>query len=148
MKKSIHPGTAILIGFGAMVCFMIYLVYQCNQNPVVMVSKNYYDQEITYQQQIDARNNMQQVGEKVLLEKQGNQLAMHIPQRINANLKTMDVSFHHSANANLDKQFHPSQTADGNYRLPIDKDMRGSYKVEVKMTGADKNYEEQLEIKL
>lgn len=148
MKKSIHPGTVILIGFGAMVCFMIYLVYRCNQNPVVMVSKNYYDQEITYQQQIDARQNMQQLGEKVMIEKQGNQLAMHIPQVINANMKTMDVSFHHTADANLDKQFHPTQQADGNYSLPLDQNMRGSYKVEVKMTSADKNYEEQLEIKL
>lgn len=148
MKKAIHPGTVVLIGFGVMILFMIYLVYRCNQNPVVMVSKNYYDQEIVYQEQIDARNNMTSTGQKVRVERLGDQFSFQVPEQINNELTTMDISFHHTADEKLDIQYHPSQQADGNYLLPIDKKMRGDYRVEVKMKGRDKNYEEQLEIKL
>lgn len=148
MKKSIHPGTVILVGFGAMILFMIYLVYQCNQNPVVMVSKNYYDQELVYQQQIDARNNLKQTGDSVQYERTGDQLSFKVPTQINQHMEGMDISFHHHANAALDMEFHPTQNAAGVYLLPVDKKMRGTYRVAIKMNSNNKKYEDEVEITL
>lgn len=140
--KLLHPGTVVLIGFGGMILFMTYLVFQCTQNPSVMVNDNYYEQELVYQKTIDARNNTTLLQDEFVMNKEDQQVLFTLPTSINANLQNLDIGFYNYADNKKDKliQFTQSQPA---YTVPLKDIAVGNYKIKLNLNaGGTKYYKE------
>jgi nitrogen fixation protein FixH len=140
MKRLTHPGMIILMGFALMLMFMTYLVFQCVRHPSVMVRQNYYDEEMIYQQRIDARNNFAQLRSPVEIENSSEQLVIQFPTDINPNTNTVELEMHHQAVERLDKKVILQPLASGQYIFPLTESMKGPYTLQVSFRMGDKEY--------
>lgn len=64
-------GKGITIAFIAFAAFIASLVTVCVRQDISLVSKNYYDDELKYQDQIDRLNNAAALSERPLIKVQG-----------------------------------------------------------------------------
>lgn len=140
MKKLLHPGNIILAGFSAMVLFMCYLVFQCQHHPSVMVSKNYYEQEMKYQEVIEAEKNAQALSETIRLEKKEEDLVLRFPQAVNQDLKNAEIVLYNKADDTKDQHIRFDKREDGLYSIPLTKQMRGNYDIKVSLKTSTKSY--------
>lgn len=63
-----HWGYKIAILYCSFVVFMLFLVFRSSSEDFSLVSKDYYEKEIKYQQQIDKLNNSAALAEKPQIE--------------------------------------------------------------------------------
>ena len=56
-SKLTHSGNVIMAGFGIMLLLMSFLVYKCIVQRTDMVSADYYEKELHFQENIDAKAN-------------------------------------------------------------------------------------------
>lgn len=140
MKKLSHPGNIILIGFGVMVLFMSYLVYQCTQNPAVMVSNNYYEQELKYQDVIDAKENTVAYNDSLTMMKEEGQISFRIPDGINKDLTTASVMVYNRADDKKDRHIELKKSLDGIYAVSTKEWGQGNYELKLSIQSGDKAY--------
>lgn len=140
MKKFIHPGNIVLAGFSAMVLFMCYLVYQCNQHPSVMVSKNYYEQEMKYQDVIDAERNANTLSEPIQMEKGRGELVFHVPKELNESVTTAHVVVYNRADDTKDRTIQFNRREDGLYSIPLSELTKGNYEMKLSVSTLSKSY--------
>ena len=71
-------GTKLLLVFTAFALLMSTLVYMCMKQKFELVSKDYYKDELRYQDKIDGMNNANKIGNVLIQENQEN---VSIPRR-------------------------------------------------------------------
>ena len=143
-------------GYGIMVLYIsfalaiLFLVYKCTQHPVDLVSPDYYDKEIKFQQQYD---------------KEQNATALSTPLQLNVNAenKTVELNFPTAANSTVLKGsiyfMRPDNSADDktiaisaydahNQTIDYSNWKKGLYRVEVNWNDGVKDYYKQSFIKL
>lgn len=148
MKNLLHPGNIILTGFATMVLFMCYLVYQCNHHPTVLVSKNYYEQEIKYQDVINAKNNANELTEPIRMERQANHLVFQLPEEVNRDLQNADVVLYHRADDKKDQKVTLVPNGTGTYSVPLTQRMKGHYDIKVSLQTSSKSYYKEFPVTL
>lgn len=110
-----HSGNLLLILFGIMLVLMSLLVYRSATQPVSMVSKNYYEQELQYQHQLDAMNNTRQVDREFALSAGGDSIRLQIPTSISRALTSGKLHFYCPSDDKADVLFSISSNPDGRY---------------------------------
>ena len=140
MKKLLHPGNIVLYGFGCMILFMSYLVYQCTQNPSIMVSKNYYEQELKYQDLINARTNTVAYNDSLTMNKQGEQVVFHVPVSINRQLKHAAIQLYNRADDKKDRLFDLQKSEGGDYVVSTKGWGVGNYELKLTIESGEKQY--------
>ncbi|MEJ8756664.1 FixH family protein [Pontibacter sp. H259] len=137
----------------AMVCFMGYIamfVYKAMQQDVGLVSKDYYQQEIKYQDQIERVRRTQALGDVMLDYKAENQ-AILLQMPVTYQDKTLNgtITLFRPSNDQLDKQF-PLQLGRDQSQLIETQDLEtGLWKVRVSFTDDKEDFytEKTIEIK-
>lgn len=140
MKKLMHAGNIILFGFGIMVLFIAGLVYECTQNPSVMVSNTYYEQELKYQDLIDARANAQSYNDSLLLIKNQGEVLFKIPKELNGLLQNLKIELYNTSDDKKDKNFVLQKNEEGIYKVNTSTWGSGSYLLKLHFTSGSKNY--------
>ncbi|MEO6723194.1 MAG: FixH family protein [Ferruginibacter sp.] len=100
-NKLTHSGNVIMAGFFMMLLFMSFLVYKCMTQRTDMVSANYYEKELHFQDNIDAKRN----GDAYLFEVKVNHsgLDVKIPVELAAKMQDATISFYCAADSRNDK---------------------------------------------
>ena len=140
MKKIMHPGNLILVGFGGMVLFMCYLVYQCTQNPSVMVSQHYYEQELVYQDLINAKTNTLPYSDSLLMNRQQNTITFQIPLSINKEITKATVLLYNRADDKKDITILLEKNNDGLYAINTSDWGQGNYELKLSIQTEGKQY--------
>ncbi len=135
MKKLLHPGNIILTGFGLMIIFMSYLVYSCTQHPSALVSDKYYEEELSFQKQIDARQQFDQLKQQISIDRTINELQVHFPDTLNRQVVQTKFTFYHVANSHKDFSSTLPQIPTGIYHFPIQQIAPGRYRVKMQIDG-------------
>ncbi len=65
-------GYRVAILYCSFVVFMLFLVYRSSSEDFSLVTKNYYKEEIEYQQRIDKMNNSASLAQKLNIEQMSN----------------------------------------------------------------------------
>ncbi len=81
MKIKFNWGFGIVVFIGIFIVFISTLVYKCSQHEVDLVSANYYDLEIQYQNQINKMNNSAALGQQVLISSVNDQVVFQFPEK-------------------------------------------------------------------
>ncbi len=92
----------IFIAFGAM---MSYLVYRCMKVPVNLVSKEYYREEIAYQEVIDSRKNTGMLSTALQLTEDKETIGLTLPAEMKHKKTAGKILLYYPANAKYDRQF-------------------------------------------
>lgn len=148
MNKVFHAGNIVLIGFGAMVLFMCYLVYQCTQNPSILVTQKYYEQELTFQDKIDAAYNGSSIDEFLQFQRNERNLSFIINDSVNNTIQKLSVDFYNMADDTKDRNMGLIKNEDGKYIIPLEDGVHGNYKIKFNFNTSDKKYYKEYSVNL
>jgi nitrogen fixation protein FixH len=133
-------GNKLVAVFSCFVALMAFMVYNCFKVPVNLVSKEYYKDELAYQQVIDGKNRLTALGSDVKLYEQEDVIMLQLPVQTNGTAVTGKVWFYCASSADQDLKFELQP--DGNGRQFIDRDslMPGNYQVKVDWKSGEESY--------
>lgn len=141
-KNKFNWGWGIVLFFTCFVAFMIFMVYLTSTISHDLVTKDYYRQEIKYQDKIDMKNNLAKTGKHISVKNVDGMVIVSIP-KINAN---------HPEYANLyfyrpsddKKDFHLKTHQDGLFIIAKNKIYKGAYIIKAQWECAGKKYYEEV----
>ncbi|HSZ24645.1 MAG TPA: FixH family protein [Cytophagaceae bacterium] len=124
-------GTYIFITFGLFVIFITVLVMKTYHIKVDLVSKDYYDQELKYQEKIDKMSHFQNATGKVNWKIENNQLVVLFPDTLKNAQTTGKIEFYRPSDSS--KDIFRSILLDGNKKqyFPLALFTMGIYKMKI-----------------
>lgn len=75
-------GNKLLLVFAAFGGMISYLVYRCMQTPVDLVNKEYYRDELVYQQVIDGSQKANALSGKLKLQQEAGRISLQLPEEM------------------------------------------------------------------
>jgi hypothetical protein len=91
----------VFIAFGAM---MSYMVYRCMQTPVDLVEKEYYRDELAYQDKIDGASRANQLSSGVKLIQGAGRLVLQFPEEMKSAPVQGNILFYCASNSRNDRK--------------------------------------------
>ncbi len=120
-------GSWITIAFILFAGLIISLVVVCVKQDISLVSADYYQQEIKYQQRIDDISNTTE--RKVDLKRNQNKIDLSFGE--NADGLTGEVLMFRPSDANLDRSYQLRLDSEGQFQMDISALKRGLWKMKI-----------------
>jgi len=98
-------GNKLLLVFAIFGGGMSYLVYRCMHVPVSLVSKEYYQEEVAYQQVIDSREKADALSGKVTLTQDNQAISLALPADMKQRAITGNMVLYCPSNGRYDRSF-------------------------------------------
>lgn len=127
----------VFIGFGTMMSFM---VYRCMKVPVNLVSKEYYRDEIAYQEVIDSRAKTNALSSKVKLSESEETIGLTLPAEMKHRKVEGNIVLYCPADARYDRQFVLQTDSGASQSLSKATLVPGSYVVKISWKADSTNY--------
>ena len=118
-----HKLTIVFVAFALLIGTM---VYKCTQQKLDLVSSDYYNEELKYQDKIDGMQNAKQLA-PVQLVQTGDEVSLQLPKELDGHSLTGQVWLYCAANAAYD------------YKAPLQVNEEGVMLIDKKKL-ADANY--------
>ena len=141
-------GHGVVIALGAFILFilgMIFLFPIGKQNSE-LITENYYEEELKYQDVIDAKNLSDNLAEKPTVTLQNQGITIVFPKEFANEKTTFNFYLYRTENRNLDikKDF----TLDGNntFTIPANVVAKGSYTLKLMWKNNNLNYQRDFDI--
>lgn len=140
-------GAKIAILYSSFVVMMITLVIASTHQKFELVSDDYYKQEISYQEVIDATNNQAALSSPVLLDLTDNFVTLTFPQEFDGQKISGTVQFYSPITADYDKQWPISVSKN---KMFVEKQAlsKTAYKVKITYSVDQKSYYQESAINL
>lgn len=125
-------GNKLLITFIVFGTGMSYMVYRSISTKFDLVSKEYYKDELAYQQVIDGTKNANALSGKVIITKENKDIVLQLPEELKGKSISGSIWFYSAADETKDRRFDLKTDAEGkqifdrkmffpiNYKLKID----------------------------
>jgi len=141
-------GYKILIGFTAFVAMMTFMVVRSFSINFEMVEKDYYKNELRYQEVIDATKNAARLSKPVQIIKTGTAITLQLPADVQQKKTSGSIWFYNAADASKDKRIELKTNDNGIQELSDAGLQQGSYTVKMQWKADETNYysEQQLTI--
>ena len=139
----INWGTGITIALVAFMLFILSFVYKTFTNSKYdhhIVSKTYYNDELNYQKEIDAEQNLENLSSKIVLKNTDKGVEIIFPEEFKDKKLEGTIDFRRSANEKLDFNI-PIKVADNKQFIPDDKLVKGIYIVKINWKTDGKTYQ-------
>ena len=140
-------GWKIAILYGCFVVMILCLVVASSHQHFDLVSKNYYDAEIGYQQKIDAGKNQSALSAPLMIHANEKSVTIDFPDEFRNKALSGDIEFYAPVNAEWDRSF--KITAQNNsVTIPRSALQNTRYTIKISCTVDGKNYYQESEIML
>ncbi len=139
----INWGTGITIALVAFMLFILSFVYKTFTNSKYdhhIVSKTYYNDELNYQKEIDAEQNLENLSSKIVLKNTDKGVEIIFPEEFKDKKLEGTIDFQRSANEKLDFNI-PIKVTDNKQFIPDDKLVKGIYIVKINWKTDGKTYQ-------
>ncbi|MBI2729397.1 MAG: FixH family protein [Sphingobacteriales bacterium] len=125
-------GNKLLITFIVFGAGMSFMVYKSVNSKFELVSKEYYKDELAYQQVIDGTKNADALTSKLTITEDEKNIVLQLPEELKGKKITGSVWFYSAADETKDRKFELKTNADGkqffenklffpiNYKVKID----------------------------
>lgn len=133
-------GNRVLLVFVLFGGGMSYMVWRCIQMPVDLVSKEYYKEELAYQQVIDGTRHANALSAAVELVITAEGVRIKLPAEMRQKSVEGAVRFYCAADAARDRKVTLAPDAEGNQLIPRNMLVAGQYIVSVNWDAAGTNY--------
>lgn len=140
-------GWKITILYAGFVVLILTLVYKSSHQHFDLVSKDYYKDEIAYQNVLDAGKNQSGLSSPVSIHADDKVIVFEFPAEFNAMSFTGNIMFYSVTNAALDKKFD-IQVEKNTVSIQRSKLENTSYKVKINWQVDKKAYYQESEINL
>jgi FixH len=133
-------GNKLLLTFLVFGAGMTYLVYRSVSTNYELVEKDYYKQELRYQQVIDGTNRVNQLSTAVKIEQTDGGIILELPQEMKEKNISGDVLFYCAYDQKKDKKFLLQTGTTGVQVFQTSSIAPGSYTVKINWSNEGKNY--------
>jgi nitrogen fixation protein FixH len=133
-------GNKLLLVFAIFGSGMSYMVYRCMQTPVDLVSKDYYKEELAYQQVIDGTRRANALSTQPRLTATPEGLRLQLPAEMKQKTLTGLIRFYCPADATRDHDIPLIPDAGAGQTIPKEFLTPGQYTVSVSWNTAGTNY--------
>ncbi|MGW8122454.1 FixH family protein [Roseivirga echinicomitans] len=141
-------GTKIVISFVCFVALLVTMVYVSVTTDFYLVADDYYEQELTYEDQIQRMKNVNGLAEKpnfTLVRNEG-RAELRFPLSVMNAMDQGKISFFRSANARLDKEFDLVFDENGIQVFDMNQLANGAWKVKIEWKSKGTEYYQELNI--
>ena len=139
---NINWGKGIVIAIVFFISFILFFVIKMTTNKGYdhdLVTENYYEKELTYQERIDASKNAQNLSEKITLENTADGLKIQFPKEFHGKTLEGKVFLYRPSDKHMDFEMPISEIQ--NYLLVPDKRLSdGRWNISVEFRHENKNY--------
>lgn len=123
-------GTGIVLFMVAFIGFILYMVIGTSGMNQDLYSEDYYKQEISFQQKIDAIQNAGDLAKTVRIEQEGNFVRIGFPETCPMGESGGNIYFYRPNNARLDRTFRLEMNGNEQY-IPKSGLIPGLYNVNI-----------------
>jgi hypothetical protein len=123
-------GSKIAFVYIAFVVGIGFLVFKASNQKFDLVTKDYYDQELKYQQVIDQSANTAKLSVPLVVEKSASELRIRFPAEMKNKKKAIDFYLYYPADAKRD--FRKSiDLHENEFTQPLPEAMKGKYELKL-----------------
>jgi len=132
-------GWSIVWSFVGFALFIGYLAVRSFQTNVDLVTEDYYQQELEYQNRIEHTTNANQLEEKLSISQEEQQLTIQFPEAVAKNIQGT-ISLFRPSDARFDYSTEIEIDETRQQKVSTDKLPKGYYKVQIALASDSKNY--------
>jgi hypothetical protein len=129
---TINWGHKVTVGFLAFAGMIMYLVVQSMHTHYDLVSKEYYKDELQYQQVIDGTSRANQLSSRATITQLNDQLIMQLPPEMQHQPVTGSLLFYSADNAQKDKKLTLQVNEKGSQIIDSRSFVPGNYTVKIR----------------
>ena len=133
-------GNKLLVTFVVFACGMFYLVYRSMNVETDLVSKEYYKDELSYQQVIDGTKTANELSAKVQITQQEESIRVQLPAEMKNGKVSGRIWFYCAADAKKDKQLPILLDAEAAQQIDRKMLTPGNYTVKIDWENNNKHY--------
>lgn len=132
-------GYKIAIFYLSFVVGILFLVYKANTESFDLVTENYYEAELKYQNVIDQKSNASELSAPPKISHSIHSVSVQLPQEFTRRVVEGEIYLYRPSDASKDirKSF---TTQDGFYQLELGKELEGSYDVKLTWKAGGKEF--------
>jgi hypothetical protein len=145
-SKLTHSGNILIAGFVIMILGMSTLVYLTLKEDVSMVSKNYYEQELIYDQKLKAMDNTLRYHQDFKISYKEQNIQLQIPQSLSQYIQEGKVHFYCPSNAAYDYTISIEASTNGVYSIPTAQLNGHRYIVKISFTSDGNQYYKEMNL--
>ncbi len=139
-------GNRLLITFIVFGSGMIYLVYRCMNTEFELVEKDYYKNELAYQQVIDASKRSGELTTVMKLTKSAEELKLELPAEMKGRKLEGEIWFYCAYDSKMDKKVSLKPDDDGIQLLPASLLSPGRYLAKVSWNDGKESYYQEISL--
>lgn len=136
---NISWGYKITILYVCFVILIVSLVYTSVHNKEELVSADYYQQELRYQQRIEAMNNANSTEEPITYHVEGRKVTLSFPISLVKGISG-EILFYRPSDATKDFKVNMHPASDGTQVIKGKTFTHGAYKMQLSWKFCNKNY--------
>lgn len=139
-------GKKIAIFYTVFAVSMLSAVIFASMQTLHLVSEDYYQEEIAYENRIQEIKNVQELGEEVKVEQVSeSEFSFHFPKSAQEAIGL--IQFYRPSDARLDRAF-PIKLADGKQLILVDELAGGNWQVQIQWVQDGKAFYQELDVSL
>ena len=138
-------GYKIVIFYLSFVIGILFLVYKANNENFDLVTENYYEAELRYQDVIDQKSNTSALSASPKITHTINSVSIQLPKEFANKMVEGEVYLYRPSDASRDIR-QKFRTQDGFYQLELGKELSGSYDIKLSWHVAGKQFLEEKKI--
>ncbi|HLZ89362.1 MAG TPA: FixH family protein [Puia sp.] len=133
-------GNKLLLVFVVFGGGISYMVFRCMQTPVDLVSKDYYRDELSYQQVIDGASKANALSEDIRIGNTPTGIRLELPAEMKHRSVTGSIRFYCAADAGRDREITLDPDGEGGQDIPRSALIPGRYTVSISWRSAGVGY--------
>lgn len=143
MLKKLSWGHGVIIALGSFIIFILFmiLIFPLGKQNAEMISDNYYEEELAYQDVIDAKNNASRLEVTPIFTQDTKGIKLHFPSERRVENKEVSFILFRTDDSNLD--IHKTERLDGTNSMLIPANVLkpGSYTLKTKWKENNQSYQ-------
>ena len=140
--KTLNWGTGIVLAFVAFIAFILFFVIRMSTDTQAdhdLVTKEYYQQELAYQEEIDAEKNALALGTKLQYERSAEGLRLTLPEKLQNSDAVGTMSLYRPSNKHLDFDL-PIRLSKTHLLIPDNRLLDGRWDIKIQVEHEGVNY--------
>lgn len=138
-------GYKIAIFYLSFVIGILFLVYKASNESFDLVTENYYEAELKYQDVIDQKGNAKSLSAAPVITHSVNSISIQLPAEFTRQKVQGEVYLYRASDAAKDIRL-AFTTDDGIYRVDLGRELSGSYDLKLSWQANGKHYFEERKI--
>jgi len=143
MNVKMNWGTGLLLVFAGFGGLMAYMTYRCMHTSVDLVAREYYKDELSYQQVIDARKKADALSGEVDLRQTGGAITFTLPREMRNTAVKGSIQFYCPSNAVRDRSVSLQVNEGGRQEIAAGVVLPGHYTVRIQWESGGVRYFEE-----